>query len=191
MEQKEYGAGPELNFSTPTNIVISILIFTVYPVGGLGLLFLTIWLIMIYESITWFIFLLLAAMLGTSAFLLVHGWAMISDGMAKYQFQTDGLQVKYPLEKEKLIPWDEFQQVCVCYSGYTTRGERSATPVICCVMQGEKKNGYGRWKTDAISHYRSTITFLYTPERYAGIQERCPYEVPDLRTTLTYRYDWY
>ena len=68
---------------------------------------------------------------------------MIDKALAKYRFEKEGLVVKYPFKKEELILWNEFQQVCVCYAAYTTRGTPRASSVICCVKKGEKNNIYG------------------------------------------------
>ena len=86
-------------------------------------------------------------------------------------------------------PWQEFQQVCVCYAAYTTRGKKKANTVICCVKQGEKKNLHGRWKTDNPFHHRSVICIDYSPEYHADITRMCPYAVEDLRSTRAYRLD--
>lgn len=105
----------------------------------------------------------------------------------KYEILAEGIRTKYLLQGWRLISWDEFQQVCVCYAGYTTRGERKAYSVVCFVKKGEKKNLYGRWKTDNPFHYRSVISIDYTDELYEEVKEKCPYEVPDLRKTRLYR----
>ena len=125
-------------------------------------------------------------LLGFAVLLFVFGWLFISRGLAKYSFQTDGIFVKYPFRAKTFIPWCDFQQVCVCYAAYTTRGAKRAATVICLVKAGEKKNVYGRWKTDNPFRYRSVITIDYKPELLAEIQKRCPLEVVDLRGTQSY-----
>ena len=124
-----------------------------------------------------------------AVFVFALGWCLAASGMARFRFEAEGLVVKYPLEKEKRIPWHQFQQVCVCYAAYTTRGQKKANTVICCVKQGEKKNLYGRWKTDNPFHHRSVICMDYSPEYHAGITRMCPYAVEDLRNTWAYRLD--
>lgn len=122
-----------------------------------------------------------------AAFFLWYGWAHIMRGLARYCFEANGLLVKYPLHTEQRISWDEFQQICIVRSAFTTRGKRRANTDICCVKKGEKKNGYGRWKTDNPFRYRSVICIAYTPELHEGLKVRCPYEVFDLRDTPAYR----
>lgn len=115
------------------------------------------------------------------------GWLFIASGLAKYTFDDSGLLVKYPIRKEILIPWQEFQQICVCYAAYTTRGPRRANTVICCVKMGEKKNGSGRWKTDNPFRYRSVICIDFRESLLKGLEEKYPGTVVDLRNTPAYR----
>ncbi len=117
------------------------------------------------------------------------GWAMISHGKAEYTFHPDGIRAKFPFRKEEFYPWEEFQQVCVCYAHYSSRGPSWALPIICCVKKGEKVTAMGRWKTENPYRYRTVICVKYTPELYEEVVAKCPMEVPDLRNTLTYRYD--
>lgn len=125
--------------------------------------------------------------MSVSVFFLVLGWNHAAEGLARYRFETNGLWVKYPFRSEIVIPWDEFQQVCVIHAEFTTRGKPRANSVICCVKKGEQTNLYGRWKTDNPFHYRSVICIAYTAELYAGIREKCPFDVPDLRETRPYQ----
>lgn len=115
------------------------------------------------------------------------GWVTISNLYAKYEFFPEGIKVKYPLRSFKFFSWKEFQQICICYADYTTRGPRKANSVICFVKKGEKKNIIGRWKTDNLFRYKSVITVDYTEELYEEVKKLCPYDIPDLRKTRTYR----
>ncbi len=116
-----------------------------------------------------------------------YGWVGISSGLAKYRFEDNCLVAKYPLRSEKRIPWTNFQQVCICYAAYTTRGERKANTVICCIQKGERKNWRGRWKTDNLFRYKTVIAIDYKPHLVEELQAVCPYEVADLRNTREYR----
>lgn len=162
-----------------------------FPFLGIGLIVLGIYTSYVsivddgYPVLVIFVFLLLV--IGVSVFFLMLGWAFISAGLASYHFAANGLQVKYPLRVQQLIPWDEFQQVCIVYSAFTTRGRQRANVVICCVKKGEIKNIHGRWKTDNPFRYRSVISIAYTPELHQGIKDRYPYEVFDLRETQPYK----
>ena len=133
------------------------------------------------------VILLFICMIGIGLILLCIGWQFITVGMARYRFTKEGIYSKYPLRQEQLHPWEDFQQVCVCYAAYTTRGQRKANTIICCVKHGERKNFYDRWKADNPFRYRSIISIDYSSALHCGIKEMCPYEVIDLRNTLSYR----
>lgn len=169
--------------------IVIILMLGFCPVVGIGLIGLGIYTAFI-GSIegypTWIILMFLLFVMSIAAFVLSLGWAFISGGLARYRFEADGLWVKYPLQSWQLISWDEFQEVCVIHTAFTTRGERRANTDICCVKKGEKRNMYGRWKDNPF-RYHSVICIAYSPALYKGIKERCPYEVVDLRETRAYR----
>lgn len=122
-----------------------------------------------------------------SFFVISLGWMVYTDYKAYFDYSEEGLGVKYLLQKRKVIPWSEFQQICICYTSYSTRGERTAHSVLCFVKKGEKKNIYGRWKASNPYHSRSVISMEYTDELYKEVQKHCPYEIPDLRGKGNYR----
>ncbi len=124
---------------------------------------------------------------GFCLLLMIYSWENFSALLAKYDFSKEGITIKYPFRKSELLKWEEFQQVCLCYANYTTRGERKANDVICLVKNGEKPNIIGRWKIGYLFHYKSVIPLSYTDELYEEVKEKCPYEVVDLRKTRTYR----
>ena len=172
----------------PRSIIVMILSF--FPLLGLGMgiaAFYFSWLSLADGSSFSFVLVLFVIQMSIASFCVALGWVFICSGLAQYRFETDGLYVKYPLREEFLVPWIDFQQVCICRAAYTTRGEPKANDVICCVKHGEKYNWRGRWKTDNPFKYRSVICIAYTPYLAEGILEKCPYDVPDLRNTLRYR----
>ncbi len=117
-------------------------------------------------------------------FLICFGWAIFSTEIFSFGFVGDGIKIKRPFRKEQLIGWDEFQQICICYNGSTTKGERKAFSVICFVKNGEKKNHLYRWNT---FHYKNVITIYYSDEILTELNKYCPYDVVDLRKTTAYR----
>ena len=133
-------------------------------------------------------FSLFTVMAGIGLIFLLLGWQFITVGMARYRFSKEGIYANYPLQHERLYPWTDFQEVCICYSAYTTRGPRKANTIICCVKYGERKNLYGRWRTENPFRYRSIISIEYSPALYCGIKEMCPYDVIDLRGTQAYKF---
>lgn len=96
----------------------------------------------------------------------------------------EGVMLMRPLQKARLIRWDEFQQVCICFSSSVPRGPSS--PVVCFVRHGEKKNVYDRWRTDMPWHYRRLIVADHTEAIEAAVRNVCPMEVKDLRGTIAY-----
>ena len=132
-------------------------------------------------------FFLFTVMVGIGLSFLLLGWQFITVGMARYRFSKEGIYAKYPLQHERLYHWTDFQEVCVCYSAYTTRGPRKANTIICCVKYGERKNLYGRWRAENPFRYRSIVSIEYSLALYCGIKEMCPYDVVDLRGTQAYK----
>lgn len=114
-----------------------------------------------------------------------EGAMAVQTAMAEFSFDTDGVAVKYPLEKKKYYSWDEFQQVCICY--YSRATQMYGYPMICLVRKGEKKDHFGRWKTGSIFHYRNLLCLDYSEEQRLQIGKYCPYEIPDLRDKGNYR----
>ena len=116
---------------------------------------------------------------------------LISDLSACYQFHKNGLYVKYPFVNWQCIPWNSFQQICICYTAYSTRGPLRAKTVLCCVKKGEKKNLYGRWKTENPFHQRGVITFgglEIKPDLVLKVQLYCSARIDDLRGYGNYRH---
>lgn len=169
--------------------IMIMLMLGFFPFVGIGLFALGTYVafISIDGYPIWIILMFLLFVMSISTFFLLLGWAFISGGLARYRFESEGLWVKYPLQSWQLISWDEFQQVCVIHTAFTTRGERRANTDICCIKKSEKKNASGRWKADNPFRYHSIICIAYSPALYEGIKERCPYEVTDLRETPAYR----
>lgn len=126
-------------------------------------------------------------LISTGTFWWWFGWLGYTDHKAYFDYSEEGLGVKYLLQKRKVIPWSEFQQVCVCYTSYSTRGQATAHSVLCFVKKGEKKNVYGRWKASNPFRSRSVIAMDYTDELYEEVKKHCPYEIPDLRGKGNYR----
>lgn len=103
----------------------------------------------------------------------------------KYKIVEEGLWIKYPLEFPKILPWTDFQQICVCYSNTSGPG---TYVFICFIKHGEQKSFMsGRWKAGSFLHYRSVITMDYTFELYKSIKKMCPYDIVDLRETTNYK----
>ncbi len=123
-----------------------------------------------------------------AVFVFLLGWCFANIILAWYRFASDGLYIKYPLQKGKLIPWNEFQQVCICYGGYGGNADLPLKEVLCFVKKGEKESPlHGRWKTDNPFHYRSVISIAYTPELHEGLKQKYPGDIVDWRGSVKYR----
>lgn len=106
-------------------------------------------------------------------------YRIISFVFAKYEFSPDGVEVKYVGRRTQIIPWDDFQEVCICYADYTAGADSQLTKVICLIKKGEKKNIFGRWKVDNFLRYRSVIRLDYSPALYQKVLDVCPYPIVD------------
>ncbi len=170
--------------------LVEIFLFSLFPLTGMFLLGCTIYLIYtdiaVYTSSFFNVVMDCIMFLTPAVFFLRFGYVLILCGFAKYRFEMEGIRVKYPLRRSFIIPWVDFQQVCVCYTAYTTFGPRKANTVICAVKHGETPNFYGRWKANPF-HYKTVLTIEYREDRYKALCEACPVKVDDLRNTLPYR----
>ena len=104
-------------------------------------------------------------------------WKLLTAIYTKYTFSQEGVMAKYPGHRPKIIPWDDFQEVCICYADYNSRTDGHLTKVICLVKKGERKNLLGRWKVDNFLHCKSVIRIDYTEELYNEILSVCPHRV--------------
>ena len=157
---------------------------------GVGVLALGLWLVWhdVHDGASVMMALLadgIFCLPGIVVLLVTNG--LMCRAFGRFRFEAEGLAVQYPFRRERLIPWDAFQQVCVCYGLAVYKGEKHPPVVICCVKHGEKKNIYDRWKTDSPLRYGRVLCIDYTQALHLGICERCPYPVADLRKTPAYR----
>lgn len=106
----------------------------------------------------------------------------------EYEIQNEGIYLASRLFAKQLITWNEFREVCLCYSGIHRDFDniRCGYAVICFVRLGALKRSNGRWNTDGLFNYRYLITMNYTYELYQKVKEKCPLEVVDLRDTPEY-----
>lgn len=116
--------------------------------------------------------------------LLLGSIMELKTGMAIFRFAKEGVYAKYPLEKQIFIPWEDFQQVCICY--YSRATEMFGVPIICLVKKGERTNVFGRWKTANPLRWRNVLCLDFSPELLDEVAEKCPYDIPDLRNTGNY-----
>ncbi len=112
---------------------------------------------------------------------ILHG--LVAHGTA-YRFEADGLVQKRPFCREKCIPWTEFQQICICnvragrhqafLNGlFFVRHGGKPYRFRCVPEMLDGNLGLGR---------RGVINMVYTPAQHAGLAERCPLPIADLRS---------
>ncbi len=108
---------------------------------------------------------------------------LVSGGTA-YRFELDGLYQKRPFCQEKCIPWEEFQQICIC----NMRAGRHQTFLngLFFVRHSGKPYRF-RYVPEILNGNlglgrRGVINMVYTPELYTGLAERCPLPIEDLRS---------
>ena len=153
-------------------------VFILGPVLGIPLLFTGLWMFTVSD---W-----TAVVTVLAGILCLWEWIYgLQTAMADFSFTDHGVWVKYPLEKRRFYPWEEFQQVCVCY--YSKAAEMYGYSLICLVRKGEKKDCFGRWKTGSALHYRNLLCLDYSEAQLREIRSHCPFEVPDLRGQGNYR----
>lgn len=113
-------------------------------------------------------------------------WTEYDRYWAKFEIDYKGVWEKYPFRAKKFIPWDHFQEVCICYEMYYRRGMKVYV-MICFVKNGAKKNYKGQWKLDGLFSYKKIISLDYTEELHKRLQQICPLGVIDLRDTPEYK----
>ena len=190
---------PETEFIVPAAVarssralkLVYTVLFSAFPLMGLGLAWMC--LLASYDTLVsptpdyGSLLELLLLVGGCSAFCLRLGWCILSRYLARFRFLKEGLAVTFPLRQEEIFPWEDFQQLCVCYTGYPHQDPNGKIlSVICCVKKGEKKNICGRWK-ESDFHYRTVIHIEFRPETLEALRQFCPFPVPDLRGIGNYR----
>ncbi len=123
-----------------------------------------------------------------SPVVLVACVLQIMDNHLRVSIIKDGIRIKLPLFREKLVEWDEFVTICICYD-YFSVNEFSLEPIICFVKYGEKTREDGRWRTSNPFHNHRLIRIRFTEELYENLLMICPVKIYDLRDTESYRID--
>ena len=106
-------------------------------------------------------------------------WRLVEALFTKYTFCSDGVNATLWKRFTRFIPWEDFQEVCICHADYYSRPDGKLTKVICLVRNGEKKNIYGRWKVDNFLRYLKIIRLDYTTELHEKIANLYPGEIVD------------
>ena len=163
--------------------VVVVIMLAFFPMIGVGLLGIGIIFVILAKrdgiellSIKW----LLLPILGGGIVTIIFGLECISACLAKYRISRGGLETKYPMGAWKLIPWEEFQEVSICYSNQRALSEKRAHRLLCFIKKGERRNICGGWKINNIFRHRSVISIVYSEELYTILKETYPLEIMDL-----------
>ncbi len=108
---------------------------------------------------------------------------------ARFRVDSEYVYVKFLLHKEIAYRWDEFQQVCICYSYITGVRGGSKKIIICFVKHGVKRERMSnQWPTENGLHYKKVPFMRYTQENLEEVKKYCPHEIVDLRGTNGYHH---
>lgn len=107
----------------------------------------------------------------------------------RFTVDGEGVGVRYPFLRRRVIPWTELQQVCICNEIIHARNFHTGRPVICFVKKGEKEGFFGRWKMRSIFHLFGVVTIDYTEENVDLVKTHCPFAIVDIRHRFDYRID--
>ena len=78
--------------------------------------------------------------IGIGSALFISGVYGFIQGNVKFEFKEDGILVTYPLKKQELVAWDEFQQICICYTGYNNNANEAARAIsVICFAKKERE----------------------------------------------------
>lgn len=113
---------------------------------------------------------------GLGIYCFVIEWRIVCFCFTKHSICVDGIEACFLHKRPKLYSWSVFQEVCVCYEDDHTKVDNK---LICFVQKGEKKNIFGRWKSDAFWRYPRIIRLKYTPELHKIITDLCPIPIVD------------
>lgn len=103
-------------------------------------------------------------------------WGHMSRYLSRYTILEEGVRIKTPFRKKKLLRWEEIQEVCIQYGNKTKAGGYQI--LICIVEKGVKKNSAtGKWSALGIFNYRSVLSMQYRRKAYGKIQELCPLQI--------------
>ena len=105
----------------------------------------------------------------------------------KVRFDTEHLYVKFPLHKEIVYGWDEFRQVCICYTYLTSVRGGPYKIVICFVKHNMTKTIISKqWPVENGFQYKNVPYVRYSDAVLEELKKYCPHEIVDLRGTNGY-----
>ena len=125
-----------------------------------------------------------------SSYLFAGIWMEVQVGARECKIAQEGICVKYLLSNEKLLPWEQFQQICVCFEPVKRRyipPRFTDQEIICFVLRKAKKDSWGFWNIYSKKYFREILFIAYSEESLKELQEYCPMQIVDLRTDNVYQ----
>lgn len=125
-----------------------------------------------------------------SLYLFAMAWTGLLIETRTCKITKSGISVKYLLSNEKLIPWEQFHQVCHCYEPikkWFIPPKFTDREIICFVLKKAKKNYWGYWNVFSIRYFRKILFVRYSEEVMKELQGNCPLDILDLRNEKIYQ----
>jgi hypothetical protein len=125
-----------------------------------------------------------------SSYLFAGIWMEVQVGARECKIAQEGICVKYPLSNEKLLPWEQFQQICVCFEPVKRRyipPRFTDQEIICFVLRKAKKDSWGFWNIYSKRYFRTILFIRYSEEVMKALKEHCPTSIIDLRQEQIYQ----
>ena len=156
------------------------------------LFFCALYLIFLYKLVTgnfnglesWLLILLF------SPYLFAIAWVELQVETRKIKITKSGISVKYLLSKERLLSWEQFQQICLCFEPLKKRyipPRFTDQEIICFVLKTAKKNYWGFWNVYSKRYFRKILFIRYSEKVVRELQEHCPTDILDLRKDKIYQ----
>lgn len=125
-----------------------------------------------------------------SLFLFPMAWTELQIETRKCKITPDGISVKYLFFAEKLLSWEQFQQICLCFEPLKKRyipPRFTDQEIVCFVLKKAKKNSWGFWNIYSKRYFRKILYIRYSEEVMKELQEHCPTSIIDSRQDQIYQ----
>ena len=125
-----------------------------------------------------------------SPYLFAMAWTELQIETRKCKITKSGISVKYLLSREKLLSWDQFQQICICFEPLKKRfipPRFTDQEIICFILKTAKKNSWGFWNVYSKRYFRKILFVRCSEEVMKELQENCPTDILDLRKDKIYQ----
>lgn len=125
-----------------------------------------------------------------SPYLFAMAWTELQIETRKCKITKSGISVKYLLSREKLLSWDQFQQICICFEPLKKRfipPRFTDQEIICFILKTAKKNSWGFWNVYSKRYFRRILFIRCSEEVIKELQENCPTDILDLRKDKVYQ----